>query len=384
MIEMFNDLVKNTNNFIEKMPEIIISYDNGARVDIIGVSDKIYTVEFYENEELIEELIYSADIGVGCYASPYKKYFVNWRIKVLDGDRIIVDDILSIEGKKVFVAIDSRSLGDTLAWMPQIIKFGEVNQCDLIVSTFHNKLFDYQNVKFIEPGEEIGEHYASYTLGYFMNEDNRMYTPIDPRDRSLTEVAADILGISDTYEELLPVMNLESVILRPLKEKYVCIATMSTAGAKLWHRENGWQDIIDYLNLLGYKVAIIQKEEHNFNNVIDWSGDFSLEKRISQLYDAEFFIGLGSGLSWLAWALRKDVILISGFSNPIAEFQTKCHRIINKNVCNSCWNNKSYLFDKGDWNWCPVHKDTIRQFECTHQISTISVIEKINKIINEA
>jgi FkbM family methyltransferase len=39
--------------------------------------------------------------------------------------------------------------------------------------------------------------------------------------------------------------------------------------------------------------------------------------------------------------------------------------------------------DAGDWNWCPLHKGTDRQFECTKQITSEMVIKEINKIMNE-
>ena len=53
--------------------------------------------------------------------------------------------------------------------------------------------------------------------------------------------------------------------------------------------------------------------------------------------------------------------------------------IINKEVCNSCWSN--YEFDPGDWNWCPVHKGTKRQFECSKTITGSDVIEKIRNLL---
>ena len=67
--------------------------------------------------------------------------------------------------------------------------------------------------------------------------------------------------------------------------------------------------------------------------------------------------------------------MISGFSSEWTEFTTNVKRVINKDVCNSCFNN--YKLDAGDWNWCPAHKDTPRQFECTRKISPESVIESI-------
>lgn len=38
------------------------------------------------------------------------------------------------------------------------------------------------------------------------------------------------------------------------------------------------------------------------------------------LHHASFFIGLSSGLSWLAWATHIPVVLISGFTLPVSEF----------------------------------------------------------------
>ena len=70
--------------------------------------------------------------------------------------------------------------------------------------------------------------------------------------------------------------------------------------------------------------------------------------------------------------------MISGFSDVWAEFETNCARIINKEVCNSCFNN--FKLDAGDWNWCPAHKDTPRHFECTKKIPSSWVIDAINQI----
>ena len=94
------------------------------------------------------------------------------------------------------------------------------------------------------------------------------------------------------------------------------------------------------------------------------------------MQNCEFFIGLGSGLSWLAWACEKPVIMISGFSDPRSEFYTP-YRVHNKNVCNSCWNDKTLPFERGNWLWCPRNKN----FECSKQITFEMVKEKIDNCI---
>jgi len=75
----------------------------------------------------------------------------------------------------------------------------------------------------------------------------------------------------------------------------------------------------------------------------------------------------------LAWGLGKPVVMISGFSDPKSEFFTP-YRVINKDVCNSCWN--EFVFGQ-NWNWCPRNKN----FECSKSISFKIVKEKIDQLI---
>ena len=94
------------------------------------------------------------------------------------------------------------------------------------------------------------------------------------------------------------------------------------------------------------------------------------------MLSCEFFIGVGSGLSWVAWTLGIPTVLISGFSKPISEFGgDNVVRIFNSSVCNGCYNR--FRLDAGDWNWCPDQKDTERQFECTKSITSKMVIDAI-------
>ena len=67
--------------------------------------------------------------------------------------------------------------------------------------------------------------------------------------------------------------------------------------------------------------------------------------------------------------------MISGFSNPICEFKSNNINVHNFNVCNGCFN--KHIFDRGDWNWCPEHKGTDRQFECSINITPEMVTNRI-------
>ena len=52
---------------------------------------------------------------------------------------------------------------------------------------------------------------------------------------------------------------------------------------------------------------------HHPNGVTKFVGG-TLQDVIDDLSTCEFFIGLSSGLSWLAWACELPVVIVSGFS----------------------------------------------------------------------
>ncbi len=111
----------------------------------------------------------------------------------------------------------------------------------------------------------------------------------------------------------------------------------------------------------------------------DQTGDQPLQERARWLKHAEFFVGLSSGLSWLAWAVGTPVVMISGFTHPLNEFTTP-YRVVNYHACNSCWNDVRHRFDHADFLWCPRHKDTPRQFECTRLITADHVKSILRQI----
>ena len=72
----------------------------------------------------------------------------------------------------------------------------------------------------------------------------------------------------------------------------------------------------------------------------DDTGNKTFQERIDILKDCDFFIGLSSGVSWLAWCAKCPVVLISGFTNPYNEYYTP-YRVINPMVCHGCWNDET-------------------------------------------
>lgn len=199
----------------------------------------------------------------------------------------------------------------------------------------------------------------------------------------------DQLGLE--YKEIVPkvVGNDKHKFIK--KKKYVCIAIQSTAQLKYWNNSSGWDKIVRYIKDKGYDVYCIDKDEV-FGTKEKWNrtpvgarnetGNYPIEYRIEQIKNCEFFVGLSSGLSWLAWALGKKVVLVSGCTDEDNEFATNCYRVINKNVCHGCLNDSSIDNVNGiktGWMYCPRNKN----FECTKQISFEDVHDAVNRCITD-
>jgi autotransporter strand-loop-strand O-heptosyltransferase len=349
--------------------------------EILGQGDREFNIKLFDEKSLV----YENNIKINSWIKLNREYFSNWKTEIRENGKLIYQNQINLENKRVYISFGSKSLGDTLAWFPYCEEFRLKHKCNLIVSTFMNYLFkdQYPNIEFVEPGESVPNIHAQYRLGWFYNEDGTIDTnkhKIDVKLQPLQKTATDILGLD--YKEIRPNLNLPNVE----KKKKVGIGFHSTAQSKYWNNKSGWQEVVDYLNNLGYECMIYSKEGDGYMNnfypkgVSVFKGG-NLQEVINDLSTCEFFVGLGSGLSWLAWACKLPVVLISGFSEKWAETKLETYRVINENVCHGCFNWDR--LDAGDWNWCPLHKGTDRQFECSKQITSEMVIKEINKIMGK-
>lgn len=389
--QLLNNYFKTPFNIkpVLKQKNIInISFRNGPFIEVLGPLKEDYEISFEDRDKF--STVFSTKINNGMWTTCNIKHYVPWRIKIKSESYFNLID-LNLKNEKVCIVNESGSLGDTIAWMDSIKKFQKKHDCIVDYYTNISHIFDkscYPNINFFNYPEFNAQNYLYvYKVGCFRPFGPNEYCSKDWRTISLSDVANEILG--------LPYGNNPPDLIKPnnlvKNKKTVCIATQSTAQAKYWNNKEGWQKVVDYLNNLGYEVICIDKE-HTFGvngyfntipkNCIDKTGDIDLTERIKDIYNCDFFIGLGSGLSWLAWACKKPVVLISGFSNPNSEFYTP-YRVHNDKVCNSCWNNTKFEFNGGDWLWCPEHKNDGRIFECSKSITFDMVKEKINACISD-
>jgi len=289
--------------------------------------------------------------------------------------------------KKVLVKILSNSIGDTVASLPYVSKFQSLTNDNVYVSIndwlipFFSPV--YTNILFL--GRNVNESFEKQ-----LNLDYNFNKPIQ-------KGYAEQLGFFNA-EYIRPKIHFE-IKERPIKNKYITLNIHSTSQLKYWNHSDGvktqpdspnWNSLCNMLRKDGFTPVAIEPYDFfgakTFKNGIPKRANkkigLSLMENMNYIHHSEFFIGLSSGLSWIAHAMGKPVVMISNFTEDWNEFDLNLPdyiRITNKNVCHGCFNkvNKDFDFDIKDWYWCPLHKNTNQQFECHTSISPNFVYEKI-------
>ena len=360
------------------------SFMDGPMVEIVGDIPNRYEVEFIDKKN--NTSVYRTFLQNNTWSKASSKFYVDWKIIVKDNNGLVEEFDLSLKDRRVLLSFESFSLGDTMAWIPYVEEFSNKHECKVIVSTPHLDLFksEYPNIEFVYPGSVVDGVYAHYRLGLFIQNDqfDLSKNPIPANTIPLQKVATDILGLD--YTEIKP--KIKKFNPHISEKPYICLGIHSTAQAKYWNNPTGWQELVDYIKSNGYDVYVLSKEEdgymgNKYPEGIIHIQNKTLEEIAEYLVGSEGFVGVSSGLSWYAWALNVPTILISGFTDEDLEMKTDVVRIINKDVCNGCW--AKHMFDKGDWNWCPEHKGTERQFECSKTITFDMVKPHLTKFFHK-
>jgi autotransporter strand-loop-strand O-heptosyltransferase len=302
----------------------------------------------------------------GSYDLYYRRLNINQILDYFISPKKITD--------RTLIKLETGSLGDNIAFIPYANEYGKTRGIVVDVMMAHKSLFlkEYDWINFVE--SDVLYEYTNYIAVDYIFE------------RPLQEGVAYQLNLD--YEEIRPKIRRRNSQNIP-KGKYVCFSMHSTAQAKHWNYPNGWEKLCRELKIRGIEPVCIDRYEsfgiegswnHIPPNCTNMTGG-DLERMREIISGCEFFIGLSSGLSWLAHALGKKVVMISGVTLPENEFTIDCLRIKSTSECNSCFNKTSdYEFDAGDWMWCPEFRNNDRQFECTKSISSISIISEISKI----
>lgn len=380
---------------------IRFDFNLGARVLLPNRGDGSWRVRL---RDLDSGNILFEDENQGGFVNSAKRWFVRFRIEVWDlagpadaaAAPVWVHDG-DCRDRNVLIQFPIGTLGDTLGWMPYAARFAERHgarvtcaMSGLIIPLLRDA---YPAIRFVTHADVVEQElakaaYATYSLGLFFDDAACNWQPTDFRQVGLHRTAGYILGVDPA--EAPPRLALPDDT-RPFAEPYVCIAVQASTQAKLWNNPDGWRAVVGFLKGRGYRVICIdQKPVHGAGLVWthiphgaeDFTGDRPLVERARFLRHADAFVGLSSGLAWLAWGAGCPVVLISGFTHPVNEFATP-YRVHNWHACNSCWNDPRERFDHKDFLWCPRLAGTPRQFECTRLITDDAVLAALGRALDD-
>ena len=118
-------------------PSVDVSWHhvNGFYLEIKSDSEDLFTVEIIDNSN---KVIYKTTLKSGMYSKLSRQYFNGIKYKIYHKDRLIKEEDINFNNKKVFICFDSSSLGDTISWLPYCEEFRVKHNCEVVVSTFKN------------------------------------------------------------------------------------------------------------------------------------------------------------------------------------------------------------------------------------------------------
>ena len=358
-------------------PGLRLDFNFGLRLDIPEGNFRVKISDFDSGQIFLDKYI------SGGRLLSVEHYFIRWQVEVFLDEEKIFSHVLNFEGKPVTIMFRMHPiLGDLLAFLPYIKEFKKYHRCKLslclkdefteLVAKLYPDIPQIDSVDF--------NTYATYYPLMIMSP--FPIVPVDTRHISMNRIGGLLWGIN-----YLPPKAIFKPTAPPVTdEPYVCISVQASTNRKAWLYPGGWDVVVDYLKSLGYRVFCIDMNPEQTGDGVtirkpegaeDFTGNHPLLERANMIYHAEFFIGLSSGLSWLADAVDCPVVMICGFSQEWFEFYTP-YRVANRKVCNGCFNDERVMFIAEK---CPYHKKTPRELECQKKISPRMVIDAIERLI---
>lgn len=388
--------------FSTNLPNFFYDFNDGVR---ITVPEGKYHIDFVNLDNF---LVRSLEFEGPQTITSEQKDYIFWRIEIKQKDEIICSFQYDAADKNICLNFldGNMSLGDIIAAMQGVEVFRQKHNCHLFVLMQEKFVFlfqkNYPEINFLACGvnEKTDDFYAKlpediYATYHFgrmgliqrYGEFFKIY-PSDFRISGFLEYYFAKLGINITeWQTKKGLKYTKEIQMRIVQDPYVCISGRAAAIQKEWHNGDGWSKVVNYLKDLGYRVICLDDDITHSKSLTKalacgmecFADKCSWQERINLLYYADFLVGVSNDISWLAWALNKNVVLISGYTLPYTEFYTP-YRVINYRVCNGCFNDVSTW--KSPEEICPC-ENTDYYLECSNYISPVPVCRNIDKLMED-
>ncbi len=385
-----DDFLKKIRFFLEhhKMPPtifgetgidgVLLDFNYGLRLQIPEGNWYVRIVDAESEYIFLDEDVSSVTL------ISVEKFFIEWEIAIWSDGEPVFYHRFDPRGQHVHFDFN-RAIGDNIALLPYVEAFRQKFDCEVSCSV-------------IRPLQCLARNFfPNVTLTSEAPEDSYatffMQAPINMSFIAMEDgLHIPLLHLGNSI--LRRIDQPPKVIYRPTKprsieEPYVCIGVQASTPTKGWLNPDGWDRVVEHLKSLGYRVLCIDRDREckQFGLTVkmpreaeDFSGKYDLLDRVNQLAYADFFIGVSSSLSWLAWSVDIPVVLISGLTARWYEFDTP-YRVYNPLVCHGCFNEFWWVKDEGER--CTMFKHTDRAFECSKNISAQQVIDVVDRLVSD-
>ena len=361
-------------------PGLRLDFNFGLRLDIPEGNFRVKVSDFDSGQIFFDKYI------SGGRLLSVEQYFIRWQVEVFLDDEKIFFHVLNLEGQPVTLMFRNSALGDLIAFLPYIREFKKIYRCKLSIC-LKDKFTEFVSQLYPDINQIDEVDFKSYATYYpIMLTSPFPFVPVDTRQMSLNRVGGMLWGI-----DYFPPKAVFKPTAPPVTdEPYVCIGVQAAIARKCWLYPDGWDIVVDYLKSLGYRVFCIDRDEEwntdgysirRPEGAENFTGNLPLIERANMLYHAKFFIGMSSGLAWVADAVGCPVVMIAGFTQDWHEFYTP-YRVANRKVCNGCFNDIRIFYLDPD-KPCPKHIGTPRALECQKKISPRMVINAIERLITD-
>lgn len=399
-----------------------IRYDFNYGLEVVTPeTDAVWKLQVWDavtGDFLLETMMPSKSY----WACPFK-YYIKYKVR-MTSPLGVFEHTMDLHDEVVAFKMAHNTLGDCIAYFSQVIPFVELRKCKarIYAQQWFIDIFkpSYSNFEFVtlQQEESMSQPYATYYLGLFHDPAmTRFWQKVSFKQKGLQHQAAHILGLPDHFDPNPPMV--ECTAGSQIDGDYIVIASGGSKACKVWNNPLGWDAVISWAKQCGYKVVCIDQAKvigtpgmfySRPEGCIDLIGDIPLQDRINTIANAKAFIGMASGLAWLAWCCNVPVVMISGFSRPSAEFYTP-YRVYNEYCeCLDCWGDENIIFHMHTWEWCPrIDKQMLevdnriaqatdasernellmkrqelsaKKFTCTFSISAQQVINKLQEALN--
>jgi len=357
------------------IPGLRIDFNSGLRLQVpsgdwhIRIGDYDTGLVFFD-EPLAETILISLE-----------NYYIHWQVEVYEGGALVFSHLFDPEGQNVLLtADDDCALGDALAFLPYVKAFQDKYGARVALHLpgylqgLARRFFPEIPFRDKVPDDTYATFFFNTGLDRFLT------LPVDGRQVPLQDVGRITLGLYHPAPRLV-----WQARPRQIREPYVCIGVQASSPVKGWLYPDGWDDVIGYLKELGYRVLCIDRDETCRDEGVtvtrpetaeDFTGNRPLTERADMLAHADFFIGLPSGLAWLADIVGCPVVMVGGFSFFWYEFPDAYH-VYNHFSCYGCMNDVRENYFR---NFCGRHRDTPQMLECSRTITPRQVIRAIDQL----